>query len=108
MTQRFNTPPPNSIRVPKEKMSLFLQWSDEEEVEISASRLRDQCRSAGTLSIAVKGLAVPARDDLFITDVQQIGSYALNISFSDGQERGIYPWELLRAIALNDELQPAQ
>lgn len=102
-----NETSPDKIRVPENKHSLFLQWEGEDEIEVAASTLRDHCRSAGSLSLAVKGLAAPARGDLSITMIKQVGSYGLNISFSDGQERGIYPWQLLRSIATNPDLKPA-
>ena len=34
-----------------------------------------------------------------ITDVQAVGNYGLNLAFSDGQDRGIYPWAYLRQLA---------
>jgi DUF971 family protein len=30
---------------------------------------------------------------------EPVGQYALNLRFSDGHERGIYPWALLRELA---------
>ncbi|MDK1493921.1 gamma-butyrobetaine hydroxylase-like domain-containing protein [Sinorhizobium sp. 7-81] len=34
-----------------------------------------------------------------ITSAEAIGSYAVRLGFSDGHDRGIYPWSYLRDIA---------
>ena len=44
---------------------------------------------------AVDGWAVPAPPDLTITAVEPIGNYAVRLAFSDGHDRGIYPWAYL-------------
>jgi prepilin-type processing-associated H-X9-DG protein len=33
-----------------------------------------------------------------ITTIEPIGGYAVNIAFSDGHARGIYPWVLLKEL----------
>ena len=38
-------------------------------------------------------------DDLRITDVHVVGGYAINLAFSDGHDRGIYPWTYLRLLS---------
>jgi DUF971 family protein len=47
----------------------------------------------------VDGWAVRAGPDLTIVDVRPVGHYAVNLVFSDGHDRGIYPWVYLREIA---------
>lgn len=52
---------------------------------------------------------IPLR--LRITRLMPMGNYALNIAFSDGHDRGVYPWSLLEELArkpkLSDFLIPA-
>jgi len=42
---------------------------------------------------------VPAADDLTIVAVEPIGNYAVRLAFSDGHDRGIFPWAYLTEIA---------
>ena len=39
-------------------------------------------------------------------EIELVGSYAINIAFSDGHDRGIYPWAYLREIAIEAEPFP--
>lgn len=48
----------------------------------------------------MQGLLAPAAKDLSIEDVSAIGRYGINVAFSDGHDRGIYPWIMLREHAL--------
>ncbi len=34
-----------------------------------------------------------------------VGNYAINIAFSDGHDRGIYPWALLQEFAVRLKIQ---
>ncbi len=73
--------------------ALRLQWPDGV-AELPAVRLRAVCRCGGCR----------ARGDASIEPVQlvdavPVGRYALNLVFSDGHDRGIYPWAWLRELA---------
>ncbi|MFN7132456.1 MAG: DUF971 domain-containing protein, partial [Myxococcales bacterium] len=52
----------------------------------------DEFTRKRTLDVA----AIP--QDLKVTDVAQIGNYALGFTFSDGHATGIYDWRLLRRL----------
>ncbi|ESR27417.1 gamma-butyrobetaine hydroxylase-like domain-containing protein [Lutibaculum baratangense] len=97
---------PLEIRVSKDRATLTVLWDDRRSDAISAPSLRDACQSAGAKSLRLKGLDVPARGDLTVTNVAPLGHYAVNITFSDGHDRGIYPWSLLRE--LGRARQPAE
>jgi len=56
------------------------------------------CRCAGCTAARTLGTAVAAADGLAITRIDAVGSYAVNIAFSDGHARGIYPWEFLETL----------
>ena len=42
---------------------------------------------------------MPAASDLTITNIEPIGNYAVRLAFSDGHDRGIFPWAYLTEIA---------
>ncbi|MEP2759758.1 MAG: DUF971 domain-containing protein [Hyphomicrobiales bacterium] len=95
--------PPIEIRRQKKGAGLTLIWPDGIKFELSAAYLRDNSQSAGAKRLKLRGLDVPASQDIFIEGIKSIGSYALNIVFSDGHDRGIYPWVLLRQLSENTQ-----
>jgi DUF971 family protein len=71
---------------------------------IAAPRLRAACRCADCRRERIDRDADPDTDGATIvgttiTEVRLIGDHALNIAFSDGHDRGIYPWSYLRELA---------
>jgi prepilin-type processing-associated H-X9-DG protein len=66
-----------------------------EAVRVLAERLRAACRCAYCTRARIDGLFAQAFDGIAITHVAPVGDYAINIAFSDGHARGIYPWSLL-------------
>lgn len=90
----------NGISVRDKGRQVRLTWSDGLEQDIAASELRIRGRDASSVRRAIDGggpTDIPA--DLAITDVNLVGSYAVNIRFSDGFDRAIYPWSYLRQLA---------
>lgn len=73
--------------------ALRLQWPDGA-VSVSATHLRAACRCGGC-----RAHPVVEEQDVQLVDAQPVGHYALNLVFSDGHDRGIYPWVWLRELA---------
>jgi DUF971 family protein len=90
---------PSKITLAADRRSLHLDWGDGREDCATAAALREACRSSRSVRARVDGRAVPAAPDLTIVDVRPVGHYAVNLVFSDGHDRGIYPWGYLREIA---------
>lgn len=90
---------PVCITLSKEKRALAITWNNGETVNIPAAILLQHCRSAGALRQYLDGSAGPMAAAVTIEAVRLIGRYAINIVFSNGQERGIYPWQFLAEIA---------
>lgn len=87
---------PRGVRNRREHGELVLQWDDGEQV-ISHARLRgacpcSQCR-AGRLGGRIDLVAEAVR----VERVEGQG-YGVQLVFSDGHERGIYPWAYLEAL----------
>lgn len=79
---------------------LELAWQDGTRTPLAASRLRAACRCAECTALRRRSDADPqAAADLGITGIEPIGSDAINIHFSDGHRRGIYPFAYLRELA---------
>jgi DUF971 family protein len=46
----------------------------------------------------------PNAAQVTITSVEPIGNYAIRLAFSDGHDRGIFPWPYLAEIATEQAL----
>lgn len=92
----------SEVRVARDRKSLTVYWLDGSASTYSAQYLRENGRSADVVRERIEGVSPEPSPELDITSVEVVGSYALNIQFSDGYDRGIYPWKYLEA--LNAEL----
>jgi DUF971 family protein len=89
---------PKEIRLAKDRASLQIEWRDGAVQRLDAPVLRAHCRSSSAIRQSLLDRAAPEPGDLRITRIEPIGGYAVNLAFSDGEERGIYPWSLLRSL----------
>ena len=92
------TPAPEEIRVTADRSAITVQWANAAATDISAAALRAACRCAHCVRDRTIGAAQPATN-IRIAAVQPVSHYAVNIAFSDGHDRGIYPWGYLRELA---------
>lgn len=90
---------PAEIRLERGRSRLAVTWEDGSTDAFPAPLLREKARDANSVRVAVNGWAVPAAQDLTITAVEPIGNYAVRLAFSDGHDRGIFPWAYLTEIA---------
>lgn len=90
--------PPNEIRISRDRKQLVIEWADGTCSRLDAGHLRANCRSSQAMRSALDGGAAPPPEDLHIADLRLVGLYAINLVFSDGDDRGIYPWRYLRRL----------
>jgi prepilin-type processing-associated H-X9-DG protein len=96
---------PESVLLVRDRSRLRLVWPNGGTSEIDAGRLRLACRCAGCTRARIDGIFPTAFDGIAIKTMGMIGDYAINIVFADGHARGIYPWSMLRSLALTTEGQ---
>src|SRR4051812_43869085 len=84
-------------------MRLELAWRDGKAAEVSAKCLRAACRCAWCTRERIDGTFAASFETITIDRLAPVGDYAINIAFSDGHARGIYPWAYLRKIADADD-----
>ena len=70
----------------------------------TADRLRMQCRCAICSRARMDGTFAPATHGIEIVQATPIGHYGLNIAFSDGHARGIFPFTYLAELAAFEAL----
>ena len=95
-------PIPLEIKTAEDGAALEIAWSDGAATRIGAATLRRSSRSAQSLRAHIEGAATAEGGVLRVVDVRAIGLYAINIAFSDGYDRGVYPWRDLRELAVLD------
>jgi DUF971 family protein len=91
--------PPLSIVDHRASGVLDLVWPDGGASHLPHPLLRRRCRCSGCEQQRRQGGALAVGADLRITDIRPVGDKGLNLVFSDGHGRGIFPWAYLREIA---------
>jgi len=98
------TPIPTEITLHKKSRVLELGFEDGTRYQLPAEFLRVYSPSA-----EVRGHG-PGQETLQtgkrnveITDLEAVGNYAVKPSFSDGHDTGIYSWDLLHDLGVNQD-----
>jgi DUF971 family protein len=96
--QKRGAEPPESIDV-TENAEIRILWPGGPEVTIPAARMRDFCPCAACIEEGTgKKILDPATipGDIRPLEIKPVGSYAIQIQWSDGHSTGIYSWDTLR------------
>jgi DUF971 family protein len=84
----------------------MIEWENGKIVNYPLSFLRDESPDAGNKGETIlwkhyapppKGPDKPGKYE--IADIQKVGNYAINITWKDGEDSGIYSWDLLERFA---------
>ncbi len=84
------------------KTELFINWNDDKKTKINLKYLRDECPCASckgeTVLLKTYRPIKPSLnhpDMYLIKDIQPVGEYAIQITWKDGHNTGIYSWDYL-------------
>jgi len=104
---------PETIKVTKE--NLLLVWNEKEESSISLRYLREECPCAGCKgeTILLHSYRPPklpiAHPDMYtVKNLKMVGKYAVQIWWKDGHDTGIYTWEYLKKLAVDQSSESKQ
>ena len=95
---------PKTIKL-KEKTSLEIIWEDGSKCNISLKYMRDECPCATckgetvllkTYRPPVKKMITP--EMYLIKNIETVGEYAIQITWQDGHNTGIYTYEYLQEL----------
>jgi DUF971 family protein len=75
-----------------------------EVLTVEAGLLWSHCPSALRRRQRLDDRVPPVPLGLRVSQITGMGNYALNIGFSDGHDRGVYPWSLLEQLARKPKL----
>jgi len=90
---------PTDIEIRENSTVLALTWPDCGTRLLHAETLRRASRAASEIRRQIEGVELAIPPGLSVSAVEPIGNYALRLSFSDGHDRGIYPWSYLRELS---------
>jgi DUF971 family protein len=91
---------PEQIMTSDDRNYLRLILARGNDIELKADRLRAACKCAHCTRVRMDNAFPDRFDGITIEQFSLIGGYAINVTFSDGHARGIYPWAYL--IGLGD------
>ncbi|CAO4178018.1 gamma-butyrobetaine hydroxylase-like domain-containing protein [Methylorubrum populi] len=98
---------PTDAVVSRGGRDLRLTWATGEEAVLPAETLRLRCRCAWCTRDRIEGRFPSAFPAVAVTKIDPLGGYAVNLGFSDGHARGIFPWVYLRDLAREAAAPPA-
>lgn len=95
---------PTGITADRTARTLRIRWSDERESVYPYDGLRAVCPcvmcKGGHANMGKPPNPCTVRDaattELQLLGIQPLGSYAIQLNWSDGHSTGIYTWEMLR------------
>jgi len=91
--------PAAHISIDQRRRLLSVTFPDGRSVDIPADRLRNHCRCAICSRARIDNTFQPAAAEIQIDQVTPVGAYGVNIVFSDGHTRGIFPFAYLAELA---------
>ncbi len=93
---------PTDVRLHRRSRTLELAYDDGSQFELTAEYLRVYSPSA-----EVRGhgpgqeVLQVGKEAVGITGIEPVGQYALRINFDDGHNTGLYSWDLLYDLGIN-------
>ncbi len=95
---------PTGIELHKRSATLELRYSDEEKYHLPAEYLRVFSPSAEVRGHGRDdGVLQTGKIDVKITGIIPVGHYAIQLVFDDGHDSGLYAWEYLYALCINQK-----
>ena len=99
-----DTPKPTEISLHKKSRILEITFADGEHFEFSCEFLRVHSPSAEVQGHGPgQGVLQLGKEDVVINKIEPVGSYAIQPSFDDGHDTGIYSWETLYDLGKNKD-----
>jgi len=91
------------IGVSKQGEALLVTLPGGVQSKIKAASLRKSAMDAVTKRERIDSGTVNVADGIRITKLNAMGSTGINIHFSDGHEKAIYPYPFLKKLALDSD-----
>lgn len=89
---------PLSVGNSQSERTLRLSWPDGRESQLNHAELRRQCPCSQCRAFRLKGLTPQVDERVRLIEINPQG-YGVQLVFSDGHQRGIYPWDYLAQLS---------
>ncbi|MGP6461964.1 DUF971 domain-containing protein [Pseudomonas parakoreensis] len=89
---------PLSVGNSQSERTLRLSWPDGRESLFNHAELRRQCPCSQCRAFRLKGLTPRVDERVHLIEINPQG-YGVQLVFSDGHQRGIYPWDYLAQLS---------
>ncbi|AVX89035.1 DUF971 domain-containing protein [Pseudomonas koreensis] len=89
---------PLSVSNSQSERTLRLSWPDGRESLFNHAELRRQCPCSQCRAFRLKGLTPRVDERVRMIEINPQG-YGVQLVFSDGHQRGIYPWDYLAQLS---------
>lgn len=89
---------PHAIDNSPQRQEVLLTWGDGRQQRLAHTELRRQCPCAQCRALRLQGLAPQVAPQVRVLRLDLQG-YGVQLVFSDGHDRGIYPWAYLAQMA---------
>ncbi len=97
-----DAPKPVEINLHQKSRILEISYSDGERFELSYEFMRVHSPSAEVQGHGPgQGVLQTGKQDVMITHIEPVGRYAIQPTFDDGHDTGIYSWETLYDMGRN-------
>nr|WP_298146925.1 DUF971 domain-containing protein [uncultured Pseudomonas sp.] len=100
------TAAPVEIRLRKAQKTLEVLWPDGHLSRLSCLALRKSCACSACNQTRQRGALTLIDADVAVNKLEVSGISGLQLFFSDGHFRGLYPWAYLRELGELSEPQP--
>lgn len=95
---------PVEIRLGKDRRTLTVVFDDGVDYSLAAEYLRVLSPSAEVQGHSRdQRVTVPGKIDVSIASIEQVGNYAVRLTFSDSHSTGIFSWSYLRRLGAERE-----
>ena len=94
---------PTALRIDQHATALEIDWGNGVSHALSFRLLRERCRCAECTQARRRAQPVNISNDIAVMEATPYGSNAVQLVFSDGHSRGIFPFSYL--LQLGRELQ---
>lgn len=92
------TEAPSQVRLWRKQKVVEITWPDGLESRLSCLVLRKSCACSSCSSARQKGAITLIDADIGIDNLNVHGVSAMQFHFTDGHNRGLYPWAYLRQL----------
>ena len=100
----YNDPKPTDIILHQQSRTLEVVFDSGESFQLPWEYLRVYSPSKEVRARRGKDrVIITGKSDVSLTDIKQIGQYAVKLYFDDGHNSGLYDWTYLHELGTNQE-----